>query len=163
MLEPEDVATIDLPVMKPVGIAPNEMQTRTTEARKVRNERVENRLDRLRIDRRAGIRDHEYKTPRNEADADDHPRRPVGRGAMNNIVGQELVELQIDAEHRRLRHRMLRPEVLHHLHERGEGRLPRGELDDQLVLLAGLGSIARNPPHEPATVEYWKICWDRDV
>ena len=64
MLEPEDIAAVHLGVMKPVGIAADEMQAGTTELGRLFSDRFGKRLDILRIERRAGIGHDEHETPR---------------------------------------------------------------------------------------------------
>ena len=51
MLEPEDIAAVHLAVMKPVGIAADEMQAGTTELGRLFSDRFGKRLHILRIER----------------------------------------------------------------------------------------------------------------
>ena len=68
MLEPEDIAAVHLAVMKPVGIAADEMQAGTTELGRLFSDRFVKRLHVLRIERQAGIGHDEHETPRVESE-----------------------------------------------------------------------------------------------
>ena len=93
MLEPEDIAAVHLAVMKPVGIAADEMQAGTTELGRLFSDRFVKRLHVLRIERQAGIGHDEHETPREESNPNGYSRRPGSRKAMNEVVRDELVEL----------------------------------------------------------------------
>ena len=113
MLEPEDIAAVHLAVMKPVGIAADEMQAGTTELGGLFSDQFGKRRHILRIEGRAGIGHDEHETPREESNANGHSRRPVGRETMNDVVREELVEREIDPINRDLGDGVLRPECLY--------------------------------------------------
>ena len=161
MLQPKDVAAIDLAIMHASSRPAHEVQARTANAQILSSRHVRSRnglwvkwrtgishdQDRTRTARpdtnRSGVRTG-CNIRTHQPDANHHPWSSMGTPTVNNIVRQEFIDLEIELVDDPIRNAVRLPELLNHLHNGAQGGAPRKEFDDEFVHLTWLDSVARN-------------------